>query len=224
MSQEAAKKAAGEKAAELIENGMVVGLGTGSTAFFFIEALIRRCKQGLKIQAIASSNRSQAQAKKGGIPILNIDDLSSIDTYVDGADEIDPQKQMIKGGGGALLREKIVAHMSKEMIVVIDETKLSPKLGKQKLPVEILPFGHKSTIHKLENLGYHGALRTQKESFYLTENGNLLFDIQLDPKRTDPPADHQRIINIPGVIDTGFFLELAGRVVIGFLDGQIVIQ
>ncbi len=224
MGNEAAKKRAGEKAAEFIQDGMVVGLGTGSTVSYFISCLIERCKQGLKIKTIASSNRSLDQAKAGGIPIIDINTLSSIDITVDGADEIDPQKQMIKGGGGALLREKIVASMSKEMVVIVDESKLVPKLGGCKLPVEIVPFGLKATIHKLEKFGYRGTLRLASGSPYCTDNGNFLLDLHLDPAKVNPFADHERIISIPGVVDTGFFLNLAGRVVVGFSDGQIVVQ
>ena len=219
MSQDRAKKAAGEKATELIEDEMIVGLGTGSTSYHFINRLIQRCREGLKIQAVASSSSSLEQAKKGGIPILDINSITSIDITVDGADEIDPQKQMIKGGGGALLREKILASMSREMVVIVDESKLVSKLGKQKLPVEIVPFGYKATIAQLEKLGFVGALRPN-----LTENGNYLFDLHLNPATVDPQRDHNRIINIPGVIETGFFLNLAGRVIDGFFDGQVAIQ
>jgi ribose 5-phosphate isomerase A len=225
MSIDAAKKAVGIKAAEFIENGMVVGLGTGSTAHYFIERLIQRCKEGLKIQAVASSERSLKQAEAGKIPMIDINSLTRIDITVDGADEIDSEKRMIKGGGGALLREKIVATMSEEMVVIIDETKLVSKLGKQKLPVEIIPFGHQATIYKLNHLGFSGTLRyTSNGKIYITDNGNFLFDLQLDPNTLRLPDDHERMLQIPGVVDTGFFLNAAGRVVIGFLDGQVVIQ
>ena len=217
---EQAKKAAGHKATELIKDGMIVGLGTGTTAYWFIESLIPLCKK-LNIQAVSSSSASLEQARKGGIPLLDINTLTSIDITVDGADEIDPERRMIKGGGGALLKEKIIASMSKEVVIIVDETKLVPKLGQCKLPVEIVPFGVQSTIHKLEKLGFSGALRKDKNSLYITENGNYIFDIRLDPAKTHPAEDELRIIQIPGVVETGFFLNLATQVIVGFLDGRV---
>lgn len=224
MSIDAAKKAAGEKAAALIQNDMIVGLGTGSTVFYFIESLIKRCKQGLKIQAVASSARSLEQAKAGGIPLIDINKIIAIDLTVDGADEIDSKKQMIKGGGGALLREKIVAAMSREMVVIVDETKCVSHLGKQKLPIEILPFGHSATIHKLNQRGYRGHLRsTSQNTPYITDNSNYIYDVQLDSSKAHPLEDHEKIKQIPGVLETGFFFNLAGRIIVGFLDGRVVI-
>ena len=222
MSIEAAKRVAGEKAASFIENGMIVGLGTGSTAAYFIEHLIQRCKKGLKITAVASSTRSQELAKKGGIPLIDINTITLIDITVDGADEIDPEKRMIKGAGGALLREKIVASMSKEMVVILDEKKLVPHLGSCKLPVEIIPFAHPATIAKLKKRGYTGELRLKDQSPYLTENGNYIYDIELSKCR--PEEDHEAILQVPGVVETGFFLDYAGRVVIGFLDGNLEVR
>lgn len=218
---EQAKKSVGQKAADLIENGMIVGLGTGTTAYWFIESLSARCKKNLKIQAVASSSSSLEQALKGGIPILDINTLTSIDITVDGADEIDAQKRMIKGRGGALLKEKIIASMSREVIIIVDETKLVSKLGKCPLPVEILPFGYLSTIHKLETLGFSGQLRQKDNTLLMTENGNYIYDISLSPETTSPFEHNQRIIQVPGVIETGFFLELTKKVMVGFLDGRV---
>ncbi len=221
---EKAKKNAGEKAASFVKEGMVIGLGTGSTAFFVIEELVKRCREGLQIQAVASSEASYAQAKKGGIPLLDINTLTSLDLTLDGADEIDPLKQMIKGGGGALTREKIVASMSQEMVVVIDETKLVKSLGKHKLPVEILPFGHKATLHHLSHLGFEGKIREmEKGKPYITDNGNLIYDIALTKGFIATKAENEKILAIPGVVETGFFFDLAGRVVVGFLDGRVEI-
>jgi ribose 5-phosphate isomerase A len=225
MSTDTIKKAVGYRAAELIENGMLVGLGTGSTVHYFIERLIEKCKAGLKIQAIASSNQSLKQAKQGGIPLLDIDKAVSLDITVDGADEIDPQKRMIKGGGGALVREKIVAAMSKEMIVIVDEKKLVPALGERKLPVEIIPFAKNSILHHIEKAGYKGAFRKNTDgSTYVTDNGNFIVDIHFDSPREKPELDHETLIHIPGVVDTGFFFNLAGRVIVGFADGQVVVK
>jgi ribose 5-phosphate isomerase A len=225
MTRETIKKAVGYKAAELIQNGMRVGLGTGSTAHFFIERLIQRCQEGLNIHVAASSQHSFDQAKKGGIPLLDINTITSLDITVDGADEIDPQKRMIKGGGGAHVREKIIANMSLELIIIIDELKLVPELGTCKLPVEVLPFAHLATLHHIEKAGYKGVLRTAKDgSLFVTDNRNLIFDIHFDKTRTKPEEDHETLIHLPGVVDTGFFFNLAGRVIVGFSDGQVVIK
>jgi ribose 5-phosphate isomerase A len=225
MDFDACKKAAAEKAATLIQDGMVVGLGTGTTTAFFIEKLIKSCKAGLKIKTVASSQRSLEQARKGGIPLIDINTLKSIDLYIDGADEIDPEKRMIKGGGGALVRERIAARMSKEMIVIIDESKLSDNLGRRPLPVEIIPFGHTATLHRLKLLGYKGALRLNPDgSPYITDNHNLIYDVKLDPLKASPERDHEQIRSVPGVVDTGFFFDLAGRIIIGFQDGRVVVQ
>jgi ribose 5-phosphate isomerase A len=225
MSITEIKKAVGYKAAELIENGMLVGLGTGSTAFFFIEKLAQRCQEGLKIHAVASSNQSFEQAKQGEIPLLNIDQVTILDVAVDGADEIDPQKRMIKGGGGAHVREKIIASMSREMIVIVDESKLVQTLGKCKLPVEILPFAKNATYHSILKMGYPAEFRsTKNQDLFITDNGNLIVDIDLKTARAAPEEIHETLIHIPGVVDTGFFFNLAGRVIVGFKDGQVIIM
>lgn len=223
-SSEIAKKAAAKAASELIQEGMIIGLGTGSTALFFIEYLIDRHRNGLKISAVATSEESYKKALEGGIPMLDINSLTFLDVTVDGADEIDKNRQMIKGGGGALLREKIVATMSKEMIVIVDSTKVKESLGQFPLPIEITPFAHAVTIHHLNALGWKGHLRLTKEKkAYFTDNGNLIYDIQLDYPCEDPKRINDEIRNIPGVVETGFFLDLAGRVITGFPDGTALI-
>ncbi len=221
MSMEEAKRASGRKAAELIESGMIVGLGTGSTAACFIEALIERCRNGLKIEAAASSRASTDQAQKGGIQVVDLNSLSRIDITVDGADEIDPLKRMIKGGGGAHVREKILAAASGEMVVIIDESKQVPSVGRTKLPIEVLFYGSPSTRKKIEDLGYTGKWRANPDgTFFISENGNLIFDIRFDSPPLSPEEVHERIIRIPGVVDTGFFFGLAGRVIVGRFDGS----
>ena len=151
MDEESLKKAVGYKAADFIESGMIVGLGTGSTAKYFIEKLIeRKNSESLKIHVVASSLRSLEQAEKGGLPILDINTVTSVDITVDGADEIDAQKRMIKGGGGALLREKIVAAASARMVVIADESKWVKTLGRFPLPIEVMPFGWTATRRAVE--------------------------------------------------------------------------
>jgi len=170
---EKAKKLAAEKAVTYLQDGMLIGIGTGSTVFYFIEALIKRCQHGLKIKAISSSSRSTEQALTGGVIFEDINLIKHIDLTIDGTDEIDPQFRMIKGGGGALLREKILASCSSQMIVIADETKLVNQLGKQKLPVEILPFASLTTIEHINKLGFEGVLRKNQDGTpYITDNKN----------------------------------------------------
>ncbi len=222
MSIEQAKAAAGRKAAEFIESGMIVGLGTGSTAAHFITALIAHCKKGLKIQAVASSRHSADQASQGGIPVVDINSVPHIDITVDGADEIDPKKRMIKGGGGAHVREKILASSSNEMIVIVDESKLVPSVGRHKLPVEILFYGSPATRSKIEDAGYNGTWRLNKDgTLFITENGNLIFDIQFETPPSSPEKENDTLLHIPGVVDTGFFFHIAGRVIVGKFDGTV---
>lgn len=217
-----AKEAAGRMAADLIKDGMLVGLGTGSTAAYFIDSLIERCRNGLKISAVATSERSEQQAREGGIPILDINSLTSLDIVIDGADEIDKQKRMIKGGGGALLREKIVANMAREMIVVVDDHKVVDKLGTFPLPVEIVAFAHEVTLNKIQTLGYSGVFRRQSNgNLYLTDNGNYIADIIFKQLPLSPEKDNDKIRSIPGVVETGFFFKLAGRVLVGHANGSV---
>ena len=220
-----AKEAAGKAAAELVQEGMLVGLGSGSTASFFIQLLGKRCQQGMHIKALASSKESHKQAIALGIPLIEIDHCSQLDLTVDGADEIDPQKRMIKGGGGAFIREKIIASMSREVVVIIDESKQVKRLGDFPLPIEIIPFAYLATIHHLENAGYSGSLRkNDQQTPFITDNGNYIFDIQLSRPTETPEKEEQKIQKIPGVVETGFFFNLAGRIIIGYNDGHVEIR
>lgn len=220
MSTEA-KIAAGRKAAQYIENGMIVGLGSGSTAEQFIHSLIERVQKGLLIKAVSSSRASTELAKKGNIEVLDINSVPRIDITVDGADEVDPQKRLIKGAGGAHVREKILASASNELIIIVDPTKLVPTLGQGKLPVEILFYGSPATRSRIEELGYQGKWRLNPDgTLYITENGNLLFDIYFASPPTSPEKLHDTLRAIPGVIDTGFFFNLAKRIIVGYPDGH----
>jgi ribose 5-phosphate isomerase A len=220
-----AKKAAGKAAAELIQEGMLVGLGTGSTAAFFIEALGKRCQEGLKISAVATSQHSTRQAQQVGIPLEDPEIVTSLDITVDGADEMDHHKNMIKGGGGALLREKLLAQASHEMIVVIDETKLVNQLGAALVPVEVTRFVYHTTFKRLEAHGYQGVLRcTHDYTPFITDNGNYIVDIQYNTPILDPMKEHERLKSLTGVIETGLFFNIAKRVVIGYKDGFVKIR
>ncbi len=229
MTLEDAKKRAAKKAAEFIQENMVVGLGSGSTASYFIEELIVRKKRGLNIKVVSSSKSSEEKAKKGSLSVLSLEEVSEIDITVDGADEIDSQKRMIKGGGGALLREKIVASSSKEMIVIIDETKWVEHLGLKKLPLEVLPFGYKATQKKIAKLGHKGSFREnsspqEKASLYKTDNGNYIYDLILTNPIQDIENWEKAIKEIPGVLETGLFFNLAKKVITGFLDGRVEVS
>jgi ribose 5-phosphate isomerase A len=219
-----ARDVAGIAAAECVKEGMLVGLGTGRTALSFIQHLIKRCQTGLNIKAAATSQSSYQIAQAGGIPMLDMDRVVRLDLTIDGADEIDAKKNMIKGGGGALLREKIIAKMSDKMIVVVDQFKVVDQLGAFPLPVEIVPFGHLATITHLEALGYKGTLRKASNgSIYITDNGNYIIDIKLPKLCKNPLLEDQTIKMLPGVVETGFFYNLAEKVIIGFTDGHVEI-
>ena len=214
------KQAAGRFAAQLVQDGMIIGLGTGSTSICFIEALGQRVNnEGLKISGVASSKHSWNLAKALGLTML--DDMTSLDLTIDGADEIDPKKRMIKGGGGALVREKIIASSSKEMIVIVDETKLVQALGAFGLPIEIIPFCPSATLYKLKNLGFEATIRQTKENKpFITDNQNFIVDLHPHPLFQDVEKAEKIISSVPGVVETGFFIGLAGRVVVGKSDGS----
>lgn len=209
-------------AVQYIENGMIVGLGSGTTSSYFISCLIYRCKmENLTIYGIPTSEASRKQAADGGIKLVDINCVESIDIAVDGADEIDPAKRMIKGGGGALLREKIIANFSKEMIVIVDENKIVPQLGKFPLPIEIIPFGYKATLLKLAENGYKGNWRRKPNGeLFITDNGNYIADIHFSGYIENPEEEEAILKCIPGVVETGFFIGTAGRVIVGFSDGR----
>lgn len=221
-NQDIAKEAAAHAAAELVQDDMMIGLGTGSTAKFLIQKLIERHREGLRFQAVASSERSAIQAAEGGIKLYNLDAVISLDLTIDGADEIDLKKQMIKGGGGALLREKILASISKEMVVIVDETKVVKQLGAFPLPLEVSPFAANATLNSIKKLGYNGAFRyTSEGKHYITDNGNYIVDIKYPHLCQHPEKDNEKFLNIPGVLGTGFFLNMAGRVFVGHNNGAV---
>lgn len=216
-----AKQAAGYAAAELIKNQMVVGLGTGSTAAFFIESLGKRCREGLQIKAVASSQQSMNLAERAHIPIVDPSSVISIDITVDGADEIDDSYSMIKGGGGALLREKILAQASLEFVVIVDEFKVVEQIGTYPIPVEISPFAYRTTIYRLEQLGYRGKMReTHNEQLFVTDNGNYIFDLAFTKPIRDPRQEDALLRSVAGVVETGLFFDIASRLIIGHIDGS----
>lgn len=222
LSQDAMKEMVGAFAASLIENNTIVGLGTGSTARYFIDHLIERCKNGLQIQAISSSKRSEQRAREGCISLLPSETVEEIDVTIDGADEVDPEMRIIKGGGGAHLREKILANASKKYIVIIDEGKLVKKLGQNIVPIELVPFGISLTLNLIKKMGLKGKLRLEPSGKpFLTDNQNYLFDIHQEGGFDNPEEIDRKLLYIPGVIETGFFFTQADLILVGKRDGQI---
>lgn len=225
MENQKAKEAAGLKALEFVKEGMRLGLGTGSTAACFIKNLIKKCQSGFKVEAVATSEASMRMAKDGGIPLLDVNTISSLDLTIDGADEIDPQKRLIKGAGGALVREKIIATMSEQMIVIADESKLVEKLGTtHPLPIEVIPFGAEASKKHIEDKGYTGKWRRDKNGEnYVTDNNNWIYDLNFSYPINSLEDLHLSLIMIPGVVDTGFFFHLAQKCVIGKQNGDTLV-
>ncbi|GAC1425809.1 MAG: ribose 5-phosphate isomerase A [Flavisolibacter sp.] len=216
-----AKKIAAEKAVEKIENDMVVGLGTGSTSYWAILKIAERVKEGLRVKAVASSEKSEKLARDSGIEIIAFNKIKQIDITIDGADEVDKNKNLIKGGGGALLREKILAYNSKQVIIIIDDSKFSTIIGKFPLPIEILSFAATLTLSHLEALQCSAEIRQLDNKVYKTDNGNWIADCDFK-EILDPSRLNEMIHAIPGVVETGLFPgKMVSSIIVGFEDGKI---
>ncbi|ALQ16080.1 ribose-5-phosphate isomerase RpiA [Listeria monocytogenes] len=214
------KKLAGEKACEWIEDGMVVGLGTGSTVYYTIEKLGQMVNNGLHITGVATSDETTKQAEKLGIPLKALNDVTEIDVTIDGADEIDTNFQGIKGGGGALLREKMVASASLKNIWVVGEEKLVRTLGKFPLPLEVIPFGWKQIERTLAKEQIQTNLRKQSNGeVYVTNNGNYILDI-VNQSFTDAEMWQEKLAQIPGVVEHGLFLDYVDVIICGKANGE----
>jgi len=218
------KRQAAERAVEDVEAGMRLGIGTGSTAEFFVRALARRVGEGLDIVGVPTSERTRELAAELGIRLATLDEMPRLDLTVDGADELDPKLALIKGGGGALLREKIVASASKRMIVIADGSKQVPVLGRFPLPIEVVPFGLEATklaiLDVLAELGLPQslALRGGATSPFKTDGGHFILDAHLQEiKNVQALAD--RLVAIPGVVDHGLFIQLATKAYVAAEDG-----
>jgi ribose 5-phosphate isomerase A len=215
-----AKKAAGEKAASLVQPGMLVGLGTGSTAYWAIERIGQMVKEGLNIRAVATSLASEQQAIALGIPITSFSEIQQLDIDIDGADEISESLQIIKGGGGALLREKIVAHASRRRVIVADERKYVRTLGKFPLPVEIIPFGWELVFKTLQTLQGGPTLRTKEDKPFITDNGNYILDCSFGVIE-NPEQLHHQLKALTGIVETGLFINLKPTVIIAYENGEV---
>lgn len=212
------KQRAALRALDFVQDGMVVGLGTGSTATHMINALGEKVRAGLKIKGVPTSENTRQLAEANGIEIIGFDQVEEIDLTIDGADEINPQLDMIKGGGGALLREKIVAQASKQVITIVDSSKWVDSLGAFPLPVEIARFGMDSTTRHLRAFGCEVKIRFQNEKIFVTDEGHYLLDCFF--KQIPNPAELEAEIKlIPGVMEVGLFIGLATKALIGKAHG-----
>ena len=223
--QDALKRQSAEAALAEVRDGMVLGLGTGSTAAMAVDLLGAKVRDGMRVIGIPTSERTAAQARGLGIPLGDLADHPELDLTIDGADQVHTGTlDLIKGLGGALVREKIVAAASRRMIVIVDESKLVPELGRGvRLPVEVVPFGWQATLLHLERAGADGRLRCDPAGAPLrTDNGNHIIDCALPIP--DPAALHARLSVIPGVVETGLFIGMAWRVIAGTASGPRILD
>jgi ribose 5-phosphate isomerase A len=219
---EALKRAAAERALELVRDGMLVGLGTGTTASFFVAGLGRRVAAGLSVTGLASSERTAQLASASGVPTAQEIDRP-LDLAVDGADEIDPERNLVKGRGGALFREKMIALNAERFIVVADSSKLVDRLGGGVVPVEVLPFLWRQTAARLAALGATWTLREEDGRAYVTDNGNLIVDLRFAARIEDPEGLATDMKKIPGVLEHGLFWNIAtGCIVAGSDEVRIL--
>ncbi len=216
------KKIAGEAAAERVKDGMVVGLGTGSTVKYTIIKLGEMVREGLDITGVPTSRATEKLATEMGIPLSTLDEIEYLDLTIDGADEVDRNLNLIKGGGGALLREKMTAYYSRYEIIVVDSRKISEMLGSFPLPIEVTRFGARRTMRRLSELGCTPALRGGEEPF-ITDNGNYIVDCKF--KEIREPASLEKKLNmLPGVVENGLFVNLANEVYVGTEQGLKIIK
>jgi ribose 5-phosphate isomerase A len=222
LQQAALKQLVGSAAADLLRPGMRVGLGTGSTTAYFIAALIERVHAGLVLAVLPSSHASERMALAGRLPLLDPIETQHLDLYVDGADAVDPEGRLIKGGGGALLREKITAAMSRLFIVVVDASKHVASLEGLRLPVEILPFGTAATLGHLKERGCDPQLRHTKPGVpFLTDNGNWICDVLLPAGGKQAERFAQSLLEVPGVLAHGLFTGMAKEIWTGETNGEV---
>lgn len=218
IEMDVVKKAVGEKAVEFIEDGMVIGLGSGSTMYWTLKKLGELVEAGLSIKGIPSSKRTERWANTFNIPLTSFSEVQMLDLAIDGADEIDPQFNLTKGGGGSLVREKIVDMHAKKLIIIADESKLVDHLGEFPLPVEVLQFGWELTAQKITELGATVRLREREGRTFISDNGNYILDCQFETK-FDPEKLHHELKQMLGVVETGLFVSMTHIVMIGSDSG-----
>jgi ribose 5-phosphate isomerase A len=221
MANEQEKEAAARASLRYVKDGQVVGLGTGSTAAFFIRLLAEQVREGLRIRGIPTSERSRELASSLGMPLTTLDDCQEIAVTVDGADEVDPQLRLIKGGGGALLREKIVASATRQLVIVADASKRVPILGKFPLPVEVIKFAEALVAKKIAALGAEVRLRRIGDgSAFVTDEGNHILDCHFGQIR-DADALARQLSDMPGIVEHGLFIGMASTVILAGGSGIV---
>jgi len=221
------KRTAGRRAAELIQTGTTVGLGTGSTVYFTLERLAERiAEEGLEVRGVPTSRDTETKAREFGIPLCGLESAVELDLTIDGADEIDGEFRMIKGGGGALLREKVVASLSKRVAIVVHQAKVVEHLGAGfNLPVEVVPFARAPVARSLAALGCEPLLRVDDNGQpYRTDNGNEILDCAFAGGIADPEALALALAGLPGVVESGLFLGLCDTLIIGQDDGGVEVR
>lgn len=223
MNYEKEKELAAIESVKLIKNGMVVGLGSGSTTAYMVKVLGKKVASGLSIIGVPSSENTRLLASENGIPLTEISKVDRIDITIDGADEFDPYLQLIKGGGGALLREKFLAYNSKVNVIIADSGKQVNRLGKFKLPVEVIPFAAQRIKDELTQLKLNPVLRKTNNEVFQTDNHNYILDIDISAA-TNLTNLEIRLIKIPGVVETGLFLETTNKIIMGTGNNIVVIE
>ena len=216
MNQESAKKNAAREAVKFVEHGMTVGLGTGSTASIAIDILGNKLSENFQITGMPTSIETKKQAEKWGMDLIGIEDMDSIDIAIDGADEVSPSLDLIKGLGGALLREKKVEKKANELIIIVDKTKIVERLGVGPLPVEVGTENHNLVAREIEKQGCQAKLRTEESGdVFVTDNKNYIYHCHFPEGIKNPEEMDARLLNIDGVKDTGLFVNMATKVIIG---------
>ncbi|MFC5325977.1 ribose-5-phosphate isomerase RpiA [Bradyrhizobium oligotrophicum] len=230
MDMDALKRQAAARALEEVESGMRLGLGTGSTAKHFVDLLGEKVRAGVKIVGVPTSEATRAQAEACGVPLTTLDEIDRLDITIDGADEINPALDLIKGGGGALLREKIVASASARMIVIADDSKWVERLGRFPLPIEVIPFGLAATQRAMgeafAKAGVSGQMLLRKSAdghVFVTDGGHWIIDVRLG-EIEDPPRLAGLLSAIPGVVEHGLFIGLGSTAILAGAQGIRVIQ
>ncbi|WP_077298305.1 ribose-5-phosphate isomerase RpiA [Virgibacillus pantothenticus] len=211
-SKEKSKQKAAQAAVNYIRDGMTIGLGTGSTMNYFLEELKHQIHSGLEIQGIPTSKQTEKVAKENGIPLTDFSETTKIDIAIDGADEVDTNLQLIKGGGGSLVREKIVAQAADKLIIIVDASKRVAQLGDFPLPVEVIPFGWQKTAAYLETFGCTPVLRTADKHPFISDNGNYILDCAFETIN-EPERLHQQLKKLVGVVETGLFVNMTDMII-----------
>lgn len=221
LQQDEIKKLAGVAAASEVQPGMTIGIGTGTTAYWAIMEIGKRVKEGLNIKAVPTSKETKTLASSLSIQLLELNDVNTLDLTIDGADEIDPDLNLIKGGGGALLQEKMVAAVSQQLIIIADSTKMVKTLGAFPLPVEVIPYGWKQAqLHIQQSWNVETSLRTKNNQPFITDHGHYILDCHFG--RIEDPYDLcLHLNNIPGVVENGLFVRMATATIIAYPDGTV---